>query len=111
MHDVYQERDGSIIAKGYPAGVREDQMRIYEEFKPDRLWPSIQVPTLLLRAGQELLTPNDQLLPESTAEAIQQGIPHCRYINYPELNHYTIIFVVGDGVAQDIRNFVEAKEQ
>ena len=111
VHDVYQERDGSIIAKGYPAGVREDQLRIYEEFKPDRLWPSIQVPTLLLRAGQELLTPNDQLLPESTAEAIQQGIPHCRYINYPELNHYTIIFVMGDGVAQDIRNFVEAKEQ
>src|SRR3989440_9976248 len=37
VHDVYQERDGSIIAKGYPAGVREDQMPIYEEFKPDRL--------------------------------------------------------------------------
>jgi pimeloyl-ACP methyl ester carboxylesterase len=110
-HDVYHQRDATVVSKGYPAGVREDQLHIYEAFKPGQLWPRVQVPVLLLRAGQGLFTSDDQLLTEAMAEAIQQGIPNCHYINYPELNHYTIIFIVGDGVTRDIRNFLEAREQ
>ena len=106
-HDVYRQHDGSVISKCYPAGVHEDQISTFDEYKPETLWPRIQPPTLLLRAGQEILTPDDQLLTEAGAEAVHHSIRHCQYVNYPELNHYTIVFLAGNGPAQDIRSFVD----
>lgn len=104
-HDVYHQHDGSVISKGYPAGVFEDQMGIYK-YTPETLWPRVQVPTLLLRAGQGLFTPDDQLLTEAVAKEIRNNIKDCQYANYPELNHYTIIFLAKDGPAQAIQDFL-----
>ena len=107
-HDVYPQSDGSVISKGYPAGIREDQMYMYKaDFRPDRLWSAVQVPALLLRAGQGLFTDSDQLLTETEAERIRSGIPSCRYVNYPSLNHYTVVFNAGVGPALDILHFLE----
>jgi pimeloyl-ACP methyl ester carboxylesterase len=105
-HDVYRQRDGSVISKCYPAAVHEDQLGFHSEYKPETLWPRLAVPTLLLRAGKEILTPNDQLLTEAGAEAVCQAIRQCQYVNYPELNHYTIVFLAQDGPAQAVRDFV-----
>lgn len=107
-HDVFHQHDGSVISKGYPAGVHEDQMGIYE-YKPETLWPRVEVPTLLLRAGQGLFSPDDQLLTEAVAEEMLANIKGCQFANYPELNHYTIIFLAKDGPTQAVRNFVGGK--
>lgn len=104
-HDVYRQHDGSVIAKGYPAGIREDQMGVYE-YRPETLWPRVQVPTLLLRAGQGLFTTDDQLLTQAVTEEILANIRDCQYVNYPDLNHYTIAFLAKDGLAQAVRDFV-----
>ena len=104
-HDVYRQHDGSVIAKAYPAGIYEDQMGVYE-YKPETLWPRVQVPTLLLRAGQGLFTTDDQLLTGAVTEEILANIKDCQYVNYPELNHYTIAFLAKNGPAQAIRDFV-----
>lgn len=104
-HDVYRQHDGSVIAKGYPAGIHEDQMGIYE-YKPETLWPRVQVPTLLMRAGQGLFTADDQLLTEATTKEMLANIKNCQYVNYPELNHYTIGFLAKNGPAQAVRDFV-----
>jgi len=61
----------------------------------------------LLRAGQGLFSATDQLLPEEAAAAIQREIKDCRYVNFPTLNHYTIIFGVESGPAREIRSFVD----
>jgi pimeloyl-ACP methyl ester carboxylesterase len=108
-HDVYRNSDGSVISKGYPAGIREDQMFYFDPQyqQPEVFWPKVTVPTLLLRAGQGLFTESDQLLLESDARAMQQQIRSCRYVNYPGLNHYTIIFGVSEDPARDIRDFVK----
>ena len=105
-HDVYRQHDGSVIAKAYPAGIHEDQMGVYE-YKPETLWPRVQVPTLLLRAGQGLFTTDDQLLTGAVTEEILANIKDCQYVNYPELNHYTIVFLAKNGPAQAVRDFVD----
>jgi pimeloyl-ACP methyl ester carboxylesterase len=105
-HDVYHQGNGSVVAKAYREGVLEDDKRLFEN-KPEEQWQHVAVPALLLRAGQELLTDNDQLLPEQAAVAIQHGIKNCRYVNFPKLNHYTIMFGVDDGPVREIRDFVD----
>lgn len=106
-HDVFRQPDGSLIPKGDPAAVQADQNSLEEDWHPHRLYPSIQVPTLLVRAGQSMLVPHDQLLPQEEAAGMQRSIKHCRYINYPDLNHYTIVFGTDASVAQAVEEFVK----
>jgi pimeloyl-ACP methyl ester carboxylesterase len=109
QHDVFRQNDGSVAAKAYRAGVLEEGLRS-QEAAPQEQWAHVQVPTLLLRAGQGLFSDNDQLLSEEAAEAIRVGIAQCRYVNFPTLNHYTILFLAAQGPAQEIRNFIDKKE-
>ncbi len=105
-HDVRRNSDGSVASKCYREGVLEEGLR-YNEARPEEQWAKVQVPTLLLRAGQGLFSENDQLLSVEAAAATQREIKNCRYINFPTLNHYTIIFGVEDGPAKEIRDFVD----
>lgn len=105
-HDVLREKNGSVVSKCYREGIIEEGLN-FSEAKSEEQWGNVRVPTLLLRAGQGLFYDNDQLLPEEVAAAIQRGIKDCRYVNFPTLNHYTIIFGVENGPAQEIRNFID----
>jgi pimeloyl-ACP methyl ester carboxylesterase len=107
-HDVFHQPDGSVIAKGYPAGIHTDDKYV-EEWQPEQLLTHIQVPTLLMRAGQGLFTLDDQLMPEAEAARIQHSIRQCRYVNFPTLNHYTVVFGVEPGPVEAIRAFLEEK--
>jgi pimeloyl-ACP methyl ester carboxylesterase len=105
-HDVRHNSDGSVASKCYREGILEEGMH-YSEARPEEQWANVQAPTLLLRAGQGLFADNDQLLSVEAAAAAQVGIKNCRYINFPTLNHYTIIFGIEDGPAEEIRRFVD----
>jgi pimeloyl-ACP methyl ester carboxylesterase len=105
-HDVHRNSDGSVKSKCYREGVIEEGQH-YSEAAPEQQWARVEVPTLLLRAGQGLFTDNDQLMPEESAMAVQHEIKNCHYVNFPTLNHYTIIFGVESGPAQEIRSFVD----
>ena len=104
-HDVKRSSDGSVASKCYREGVIEEGLR-YSEARPEEQWANVQVPTLLLRAGQGMFSDNDQLLPEAAAAAAQRSIKDCRFVNYPTLNHYTILFGVEPGPVQEIRAFI-----
>jgi hypothetical protein len=104
---VSHQGDGSVVAKAYREGIIEDNIYNCYVYKPQELWKDVSVPTLLLRAGQGLFTDDDQLLSEQAANDIQQGIKNCHYVNFPELNHYTIAFGVDSGPATEIQNFIE----
>lgn len=106
-HDLFQQHDGSMIPKGYPRGVHADQISLEEDWRPYKLYPSIQVPTLLVRAGQSMLVQNDQLLPEEEPARMQRSIKNCRYVNYPDLNHYTVVFGTDPGIALVVEEFVK----
>jgi pimeloyl-ACP methyl ester carboxylesterase len=105
-HDIHRNEDGSVKSKAYREGIIEEGQR-YDEARPEEQWAKVQVPTLLLRAGQGLFFDNDQLLTEEAAASIQHGIKDCRYINYPTLNHYTIAFGVEPGPVQEVRAFID----
>ncbi|GAC1699902.1 MAG: alpha/beta fold hydrolase [Ktedonobacteraceae bacterium] len=104
-HDVLHENDGPVIAKCYKAGVLEEAEH-FDEAQPEQQWKHVTVPTLLLRAGQGLFTENDQLVPESAAEEAQRSIRNCHYVNFPNLNHYTIVFLAEQGPLSDIHAFL-----
>jgi pimeloyl-ACP methyl ester carboxylesterase len=106
-HDVYFRSDGSVVSKGYHEGIIEDGKYNFYEYKPEKLWKDVTVPTILLRAGQGLFTDNDQLLSPKAAAAIKHGIKNCRYVDFPKLNHYTIMFGNESGPAREIRNFID----
>jgi pimeloyl-ACP methyl ester carboxylesterase len=104
-HDVKRSSDGSVASKCYREGVIEEGLR-YSEARPEEQWANVQVPTLLLRAGQGMFSDNDQLLPEAAAAAAHRSIKDCRFVNYPTLNHYTILFGVESGPVQEMLSFI-----
>ena len=106
QHDVRHNSDGSVASKCYREGIMEEGQR-YWEAPPEKQWEHVQVPTLLLRAGQGMFSDSDQLLPVASAEAARQSIKDCRFVNYPNLNHYTILFGVESGPVRDIRAFID----
>jgi len=106
-YDVRRQNDGSVVSKGYREAVFEDQMYLEEENQPEQQWPGVQVPTLLLRAGQACFSEGDQLLPEESAAAVRHEIKDCRYVDFPKLNHYTIVFGVESAPVQAIRDFID----
>lgn len=106
QHDVRHNSDGSVASKCYREGIMEEGQR-YLEAQPEKQWAHVQVPTLLLRAGQGMFSDNDQLLPEASAEAAHQSIKDCRFVNYPTLNHYTILFGVEPEPVQEIQAFID----
>jgi hypothetical protein len=42
---------------------------------------------------------------------MQRGIRGLTYVNFPKLNHYTIVFGVSGGPARKIREFVDAEKE
>ncbi len=105
QHDVMYNSDGSVSSKCYRQGVLEEGQR-YNESAPAEQWANIKASTLVLRAGKGLFSEQDQLLSEEAVAEMQQHIPHCSYVNFPTLNHYTIIFGVEPGPVQEIRSFI-----
>lgn len=104
-HDIRIEANGSVRSKAFAQGILEEGAN-YPQAQPEAQWSSVQAPTLLLRAGQGLFSENDQLLSEADADQIHHAIPNCRYINYPNLNHYTIVFGVDPAPALAIQHFL-----
>lgn len=106
-HDVYTNSDGTVASKAYREAIIEEEKH-FNDINLAELWSRVQVPTLLLRAGQGLFSDDDQLLPEQDAAQMQQAIPDCRFVEFPTLNHYTIIFGVEQGPIEEIRAFLNA---
>lgn len=106
-HDVAHNQDGSVVSKCYRDGIMEEGQHFFD-VHPEEQWEHVQVPTLLLRAGQGLFTDNDQILSEEAAAEVQRSIKGgCRLVNYPTLNHYTIIMGDVKEVVGEIRMFVD----
>jgi pimeloyl-ACP methyl ester carboxylesterase len=104
--DVRHNSDGSVASKCYREGILEEGQR-YDEARAQEQWANVQAPTLLLRAGQGLFFDNDQLLSEADAAAVQQGIKQCQFVNFPTLNHYTILLGSDDGPVKAARTFLD----
>lgn len=99
-------KDEPCRSKAFAQGTREESQN-YPQAESEAQWVNVQVPTLLLRAGKGLTSESDQLLSEADAHQIRDSIANCQYINYPMLNHYTIIFGIDPTPAQAIQHFID----
>jgi pimeloyl-ACP methyl ester carboxylesterase len=104
-HDVHYNSVGSVVSKCYREGVLEEGRR-YAEARPQDQWSHVEVPTLLLRAGQGLFYADDQLISLEAAAAAQREIKQCQFIDFPALNHYTILLGSDPGPVEAIRAFL-----
>lgn len=76
-----------------------------------RLWVwhhRITAPTLLLRAPDGLLRPDDCLMTQEEAEAMAHAIPRCRLVVVPGSNHYTIVLGDQPVVRRALAEFLSA---
>jgi Predicted hydrolases or acyltransferases (alpha/beta hydrolase superfamily) len=105
QHDMRQQDDGSVIARCYLGGIIEEGQH-YNEALPAEQWAHVQVPTLIVRAGQGLFFTDDQLLTEEDAATIHQNIADSQLVNFPTLNHYTLFFNIEQGPLEAVRAFV-----
>ena len=105
-HDVYRQPDGSVIAKCYREACLEDERSLHAEGVPEPQWPQVTVPTLLLRAGLGLVASDDQMMTPDAAALAQQTIADCRLVDFPTLNHYSILFGAEPGPFEAIRAFL-----
>lgn len=104
-HDVQRFADGSVAARALREAIMEEGLR-FGEFDPVQAWPRVRIPTLLLRAGQQMFFEHDQLLSPQDADQMREAIADCHYAEFPTLNHYTLVFGQQSGPAQAIREFI-----
>ena len=106
QHDVCQQSDGSVISRCYREGVLEEERNmLLVNFA--KQWARVAVPTLILRAGQGLFFADDQLLTASLAAELHQSIKGSQFVNFPNLNHYTLLFGIERGPVEALRAFVD----
>ncbi len=89
-YDVEPGPGGGVRSKVAKHAVEEEAGNLQRT----RLWAwhhRIAAPTLLLRAPEGLLTPDDCLMTQEEAEAMAHAIPDCRLVVVPGVNHYTIL--------------------
>lgn len=105
-HDVRHQPDGSVVAKCYREACLEDEQSLHAEGIPESFWAQVRVPTLLLRAGLGLVANDDQMMPAAVAALAQRTIADCRLVDFPTLNHYSILFGTEPGPFEAIRAFL-----
>lgn len=106
QHDVRQQPDGSVIGKCSREACLEDEQSLHAEGAPEPQWARVAVPTLLLRAGLWLIAEDDQIMTPDAAAAAQQAIANCRLVNFPTLNHYSLLFGAEPGPFEAIHAFL-----
>lgn len=106
QHDVSHWPDASVIAKCSREASVEDERSVHAEGPPESQWGQAVVPTLLLRAGQGLFSDHDQMVPAEAAVAAEQAMSDCRLVDFPTVNHYTILFGIEPSPVEMIRAFL-----
>jgi pimeloyl-ACP methyl ester carboxylesterase len=89
-YDVEVLPSGAVRAKAAQPAVEEDVAQLQRE----RLWVKhrgVRCPTLILRAPDGLLGPDDCLMTEDEARAMAGAIARSTLVTVPDTNHYTIL--------------------
>lgn len=69
-------------------------------------FPAILCPALFIRPGQGLLGDQAHIFTEREAAAVVAWIRHCRRVDLPDVNHYTMLLHDDPPVAPSIRTFL-----
>lgn len=105
-YDLQELPGDGVRSRIDPAHIREEVENL-RTFAPDACYADISCPTLVLRATDGILTPDDILLPPSALAQMAEGIPDLTCVDLPGTNHYSILFQPNPARLQAIRDFME----
>jgi pimeloyl-ACP methyl ester carboxylesterase len=106
-YDVEPTPGGSIRSKVAKHAIEEEVANLQRT----RLWVwhhQITAPTLLFRAPDGLLGPDDCLMTQEEADAMARAIPSCRLVTVPNTNHYTVVLGEHPVVKSEFAAFLAA---
>ncbi len=85
-----EEVEGGIRSRINPEHIQEESQNM-RQADPAEYYPKISCPVLILRATDGILSPEDQVLPESAVERILSEIKDERRGDVAGTNHYSIL--------------------
>jgi pimeloyl-ACP methyl ester carboxylesterase len=109
-YDGQVQPDGTVKTKVLPEAAEEDLTSQYiPEYLPSRLYTSIKLPTLIMRATVGTLDGGRSgfILSEENAHLLNQKIAGSKLVEIPGVNHYTIALDPTPQVLQEIVVFLE----
>ena len=97
-----------------PDGVRSrvrpehilEEIENLKEVNAADYYPRIKCPTLILRATEGTLSPDDRVLPESAVERMLKEISDARCVSVNGANHYSILFQPNPARGDAVDNFL-----
>jgi pimeloyl-ACP methyl ester carboxylesterase len=97
-----------------PDGVRSrvrpehilEEIENLKEVNAADYYPRIKCPTLILRATEGTLSPDDRVLPESAVERMLKEISDARCVSVNGANHYSILFQPNPARDDAVDNFL-----
>ena len=85
-----EEVEGGIRSRINPEHIQEESQNM-RQADPAEYYPKISCPVLILRATDGILSPEDQVLPESAVERMLSEIKDARRVDVVGTNHYSIL--------------------
>lgn len=107
--DVQNLKDGAVCSKESAMAIERD-LDIHFYYSMCVHFPTLQCPSLYLRPELGLLGDRAHVLTEKEAAAFVAWTPHCRRVDVPGVNHYTMVMQENPPVAEPIRQFLREIE-
>jgi pimeloyl-ACP methyl ester carboxylesterase len=85
-----EEVEGGVRSRINPEHIQEES-RNMRQADPAEYYPKISCPVLILRATDGILSPEDQVLPETAVERMLSQIKDARSVDVEGTNHYSIL--------------------
>ena len=82
--------DGRCRSRINPAHIEEERRNLLS-LDPQKFYPTIKCPVLVLRATEPMITGDDFVLPEEALPAFQAALPQARLVNLKGVNHYSVV--------------------
>ena len=93
--NLYQQPDGTYIRRVPRYVIEAERLSQQQEIWKSlpSLYPKVKCPVLIIRAGNGLFGPEDQVLNDEVLDPILAGIPQAQVITVPEAGHTSIMTI------------------
>ena len=106
-YELETRHDGQVRNRIKFAHIKEEMTNLQKESIASA-YAKIACPTLILRATQGILTPDDQVLPQQAAENMVASIQQAQWLDIAHSDHYAILFQSIPQRDEAIRDFLRA---
>jgi pimeloyl-ACP methyl ester carboxylesterase len=107
--NLFQEPDGSFIRRVaryiVQADRRDEHLEAWQQIP--ELYPKIQCPVLIIRAGMGIVGREDQVLPDEVIATMLEGMPSAQVVTIEEAGHTSLLTVPNEQRDEAILQFLD----